>query len=272
MNKLAISIVAYKTPPSLIRNCVECINSNSNKFFVTLVDNSPSDSLRILAEELSVRYIHLPDNPGYGAGHNVAIRNSLERGVKYHLVLNADVEFLSDALNDIIKYMDIHSTVAHLMPKVLNADGSIQRLCKLVPTPIDLIVRRFLPNFISVRMRRRFELWNSGYNKVAFVPYLSGCFMFLRCSALKEVGIFDERFFMYPEDIDLTRRVALKYDTIFFPNVEVVHLHGAASYKSVRMLLIHMINIFKYFNKWGWIFDSGRRKLNEKTLRLISES
>lgn len=58
----------------------------------------------------------------------------------------------------------------------------------------------------------------------------------------------------------------------FFPNVEVVHLHGAASYKSVRMLLIHMINIFKYFNKWGWIFDSGRRKLNEKTLRLISES
>jgi len=216
MNKLAISIVAYKTPPSLIRNCVECINSNSNKFFVTLVDNSPSDSLRILAEELSVRYIHLPDNPGYGAGHNVAIRNSLERGVKYHLVLNADVEFLSDALNDIIKYMDIHSTVAHLMPKVLNADGSIQRLCKLVPTPIDLIVRRFLPNFISVRMRRRFELWNSGYNKVAFVPYLSGCFMFLRCSALKEVGIFDERFFMYPEDIDLTRRVALKYDTIFF--------------------------------------------------------
>lgn len=96
--------------------------------------------------------------------------------------------------------------------------------------------------------------------------------MFLRCDVLKSVGIFDERFFMYPEDVDLTRRIASKFDTIFYPHVEVVHEHGAASYKSLRMLWIHIINIIKYFNKWGWIFDKDRERLNKKTLSMLGLS
>jgi GT2 family glycosyltransferase len=100
-----------------------------------------------------------------------------------------------------------------------------------------------------------------------FVPYLSGCFMLLRQSALQEIGLFDERFFMYPEDIDLTRRMAERYETIYFPEVSVVHEHGAASYKSVRMLIVHVYNLVKYFNKWGWINDPIRERLNQRTLK-----
>ena len=98
------------------------------------------------------------------------------------------------------------------------------------------------------------------------VPYLSGCFMFFRISALQDIGLFDERFFMYPEDIDITRRMHEKYLTIFFPEVSIVHAHAAASKTNKRMLKIHIFNMIKYFNKWGWLFDLNRRNINKRVL------
>lgn len=266
--KLSISIVTFKTNHQDLNKCLESISKSNLAPVVYIIDNSPSNNLEILCQKFNCIYIHNPANPGYGAGHNIAINKSIEGKFDYHLVLNADVSFPGDALEKLIQFMDDNPNIGQVMPKVLNPDGSLQRLCKLVPSPADLILRRFVPKLFAIRMRRKFELWDSGYDKIMFVPYLSGCFMFLRCNALKDIGIFDERFFMYPEDIDLTRRMAVKYDTVFYPHVSVVHEHGAASYKSLRMLLIHMFNIFKYFNKWGWFFDSGRRELNKKALRL----
>jgi GT2 family glycosyltransferase len=270
MNTIYISICTYMTDIAVLHRCLMSITQSTIKAKIIIIDNSPSNAIReSIGHYEIVEYIHLPHNPGYGTAHNVAIKKSLQLGIDYHLVLNADVYFENHVIENILDFMNNNLHVAHLMPKVLNSDGTVQRLCKLVPNPIDLIFRRFLPSFFAKNQRRKFELWDSGYNKVMFVPYLSGCFMFLRCSALKEVGIFDERFFMYPEDIDLTRRIASKFDTIFFPEVTVIHEHGAASYKSFRMLLIHILNIIKYFNKWGWIFDNGRRVLNRKTLSSI---
>jgi GT2 family glycosyltransferase len=104
------------------------------------------------------------------------------------------------------------------------------------------------------------------------VPYLSGCFMFFRCSALKEVGLFDERFFMYPEDIDLTRRMHKRYKTVFYPHVQVYHEHAKSSFKSLRMFAIHLYNIVKYFNKWGWLFDSERKKINKAVLCQLEQN
>ena len=106
-----------------------------------------------------------------------------------------------------------------------------------------------------------------GYDKIMNVPYLSGCFMFFRTSAFETVGMFDERFFMYPEDIDITRRMHEKYRTVFYPNVSVIHDHAAESYKSKKMLKIHITNMIKYFNKWGWFFDSKRKRINKKILK-----
>ena len=123
---------------------------------------------------------------------------------------------------------------------------------------------------ITNRMAK-FELRESGYNRIMDVPYLSGCFMFLRTEALKESGLFDERFFMYPEDIDLTRRIHKNFRTVFYPEVSIVHHHAQSSYLNFKMLLVHTWNMIKYFNKWGWIFDKERRKINAKTLKQISE-
>ncbi len=269
MSSLAISIVTYCTDYSCLRSSLECVYASKVLVDVTVVDNSPGDDLRAICRDFPCNYIHNPSNPGYGAAHNIALRSSLNSAVDYHLILNADVVFSENVLCEIMNFMEKNKNIGQIMPKVLNSDGTIQRLCKLVPTPVDLVLRRFLPYRFSRESRKRFELWESGYNKTMFVPYLSGCFMFLRCEALKSVGIFDERFFMYGEDIDLTRRMALKFDTIFYPHVEVVHEHGALSYKSLRMLWVHVANIIKYFNKWGWIFDKDRERLNKKTLSIL---
>lgn len=165
--------------------------------------------------------------------------------------------------------MDKNTEVGHLMPKVFYPNGEMQYLCKLIPTPFDLFIRRFLPISWAKWRVEKFEMRKTGYNKIMDVPYLSGSFMFLRTKALEEVGLFDERFFMYPEDIDLTRRIHRKYRTVFFPNVSIIHHHAKSSYLSFKMLVIHSINLIKYFNKWGWIFDSERRELNEKIQKSI---
>jgi len=165
-----------------------------------------------------------------------------------------------------LQYMEAHTNVGILMPKILNTDGSIQRLCKLLPTPVDLLLRLISPKSLRDRSNKDFELHRSGYDKIMFVPYLSGCFMLIRADALKRVGDFDERFFMYPEDIDLTRRVAMFYETLFYPECALWHEHHASSKKSVRMLVVHIINMIKYFNKWGWLYDEERAMLNSRTL------
>jgi GT2 family glycosyltransferase len=106
------------------------------------------------------------------------------------------------------------------MPKVVYPDGSLQYLCKLIPSPFDLFFRRFLPEQLKKLSRKKNELYElrfSGYDKEMEVPCLSGCFMLFRISALKQVGFFDERFFMYAEDFDITRRMHSKFKTLFFP-------------------------------------------------------
>ncbi len=272
MKSIAISIVTYKTDESHLKRCLASIRQSTVQAVVTVVDNSPFEAALGIALDFGCGYIHLPENCGYGKGHNVALTNSLENGHSYHVVLNPDVAFGPDVLETLVDYMDQNPHVAHVMPRILNPDGSLQRVCKLLPTPVDLLVRRFLPASWAKEQKQKFELWSSGYNKVMFVPYLSGCFMFLRCSALKEVGFFDERFFMYPEDIDLTRRLAEKFETHFYPHVSVMHEHGAGSYSSWGMLWIHVANIVRYFNKWGWFVDPVRNRLNRKTLESLPKN
>ena len=93
--------------------------------------------------------------------------------------------------------------------------------------------------------------------------------MLFRIDALKEVGLFDERFFMYPEDIDITRRIHAKWKTLFWPEVSIIHEHQAASRHNIKMLMIHLYNMIKYFNKWGWFFDPLRKKFNQRLINQI---
>lgn len=263
---LTSSIVAYHTPRIELEQIVECALSGGIDM-VYVVDNSLNDSLRII-ERMSdkIRYIHNA-NIGYGGAHNIAIREAMEFGASYHVVINPDISFDADAIIKLKEFADANPSAGWVMPRVKYPDGRMQYLCKLLPSPADLIFRRFLPASWGKRRARRFEMLDSEYDHVMNVPFLSGCFMFLKVSALKQVGLFDERFFMYGEDIDLSRRMHKSFKTLYYPDVTIIHHHEAASYKNVKMLLIHIRNVAKYFNKWGWFFDSDRREINKKAIR-----
>jgi len=211
-------------------------------------------------------------NRGYGCGHNVALRKAMDEGSQYHLVVNPDVWFGAEVIPALWRLMEEDKTIAQVMPKVLFLNGSVQCLAKLLPTPFDLFSRFFLPAKLIARRNNRFELRHSGYDKQMNVPFLSGCFMFFRVSALKSEGIFDERFFMYMEDVDITRRLHAKHKTLFYPSVSIYHRFSRLSYHKWHLSLAHMFSVVKYFNKWGWIYDSGRRRYNKRLLRELKNS
>ncbi len=215
-----------------------------------------------------IEYLH-EENVGYGSGNNRAIRLAMAEGSMYHLVVNPDVWFSSDVIPTIWKYMEEHPEVGQIMPKVLFLDGNIQRLAKLLPTPVDLFCRMLVPEFLFRKRNKKYELAHSGYRHILNVPCLSGCFMFLRVSALQEVGLFDERYFMYGEDFDLTRRIHRKYSTLFFPQVSIYHKFNRASHRSFRLFLAHTVSMIRYFNKFGWIYDGERFKFNRAILKEI---
>jgi len=98
------------------------------------------------------------------------------------------------------------------------------------------------------------------------VPFLSGCFMLLRTEALQKVGLFDERFFLYFEDTDLSRRIHQQFRTVFFPDATIQHIHERKSYKEFKQLWYHIKSSIYYFNKWGWFIDRERDTVNRNIL------
>ena len=163
--------------------------------------------------------------------------------------------------------MEENKDASYVLPKVVYPDGEIQYLCKLLPTPGDLIFRRFLPKSWGKKRNDRYCLKMSGYDKVINPPCLSGCFMFLRLSTLQEHNIFfDEGYFMYCEDFDLMRRLHRVSKTLYFPDVQIVHNHQKESYKNKKMLIAHIKSAVRYFGNYGWWFDRERQAMNKRVL------
>jgi len=266
MVDITASIVLYKSNFDEIKRVIDSFLNTSLNVKLYLIDNSPTNELKKLSQGERVEYIFNNTNIGFGSAHNLAIKKSIDNS-KYHLILNPDVYFEEGTLEKIYNFMEENEDIGLAMPKVLYPNGEMQHLCKLSPTPFDLILRRFLPFETYLEKRNQnYELKFADYNQIMDIPYLSGCFMFIRTEVLKKVGMFDERYFMYLEDTDLSRRIHQQYRTVYYPEATVYHEYGKGSYKNKKLLWYHISSAIKYFNKWGWIFDKNRREINKKTL------
>lgn len=274
--RITASIVTHRTPLDQLYKAVGCIlRSDVEKIFI--VDNSPSNELEsqmaYMAEWLEnpsdaarLEYRHV-ENRGFGAGHNIAMRQAVGLNPEgCHLVMNADVWWEGDVVGRMVKWLKDNPEVGLMAPKTVFPDGRLQANCRMLPTPADLFMKRFLPGWMTRKRMARYLLEDIDHSREFDCPYFTGCFMLFRNRALEKCGFFDERFFMYPEDIDITRRIHRSFRTVYWPEACIVHEHRAASRHDAGMLWIHMKNMVKYFNKWGWFCDKERREMNAQCL------
>ena len=264
-------IVLYNNERELLKKAIESFLNSEKALKLFLIDNSPTDELKDIIDSTLVEYVHNPSNPGFGAAHNIGIIKASQIKSKYHLVLNPDIYFNSGTIESMILYMNDNEQVGVTMPEIHYPDGSPQRLAKLLPTPLDLFTRRFVPiPAVKEAINHRFELYDYKYDRPIEVPFLSGCFMIFRTDVLVKIKGFDEKIFMYAEDIDICRRVMkLGYKTIVYPITNVFHAHEKKTFLKFNNLKSYLKSFYYYFNKWGWFWDKEREEINLRTLNQL---
>lgn len=267
------SIVLYENSSELLEKSITSFLAVSKKLRnkLYLIDNSPTDRLRYLGKiDPCIEYIFNNENLGFGKAHNMALRKSISERCTYHIVLNPDVYFESESIYKLYEYMQQNLDVANIIPKTFYPDGSLQHVCKLLPSPLELIFRRLLfSQKLLDKVNSRYELHDFNYNEILNVPFLSGCFMFLRTESLDKIGLFDENIFMYMEDVDLNRRLHTKYRTVFYPYANITHVYARESKKNKALLIRHIKSTIYYFNKYGWFFDKYRKEKNGEVIKEI---
>jgi GT2 family glycosyltransferase len=265
--KSTSSIVLYRNDINLLQNTIQSILKIGGIDKLFLVDNSPSDDLKILVTNSRIQYFHNPSNPGFGAAHNIAIQKAIESGSQFHFIVNPDIFFNKDVITPMIDYMINNKDIGMMMPQILNEDGTIQYLPKLLPNPWNILLRKIKkPRRYYTKFIEKYELRNVPQQQIYNAPILSGCFTLLNLKAIQEVGMYDDKYFMYFEDWDLSRRMHQKYKTIYYPLVSVYHGYESGANKSFKLFKIFIQSTFTYFNKWGWFFDKERTQMNKKTL------
>lgn len=269
---LTVSIVCYDSTEqelhtvlnTLLASLVELLAAGfqlTSKIF--LVDNSENHKLELeqfdqFQEQLNssnaeLRVLKGHGNIGFGKGHNLVIKPSTD---KYHLILNPDVELDPKSLIAGISYLEKNPTVAIVSPFATSVDGTRQYLCKRYPAISTLAIRGLLPDWLKKRFHRNqshYEMHDLSDDNVSDeVKLVSGCFMLCRTEVLKAVQGFDENYFMYFEDFDLSLRVSQSAKIAFLPSMKIKHFGGNASRKGLRHIGYFAKSGFRFFNTYGW--------------------
>ncbi len=263
---LSFSVVTYHNEVSEIERLLKCVKDCTLPHRLTLVDNSNDEAMRNLTEKYNYTYRNSGGNIGFGAAHNLALRQNANH-TGYHVIINPDVFFDEGTFEKVISFFEKSPRVGAVVPKVLYPDGRIQHLCKMVPSPFDLFARRFLPGFVKGLFSKKmaqYEFLNYDYNQNLHVPILSGCCLVVRDEVLQRAGYFDERFFLYLEDVDLSRRLHQIAETMHLADASIYHYYRKGSYKNINNLKLHLTSAIKYFNKWGWFADAQRKRINRE--------
>lgn len=251
---LSIVIVNYNTRELLMQSlesvALACSSLTAEIF---VVDNGSSDGSvdAVKSRYPKVHVLSNLENRGFACANNLAIRKSKGR---YILLLNSDTLVHSDTFNVIVDFMDSHKTVGASGCKVIKPDGKLDLACKRsFPTPSNslyhlLKLDRLFPE------SRRFGTYNLTYldeDEVQPVDCLVGAFMMVRKEVISEVGMLDEEFFMYGEDIDWCYRIKQAgWGVWYVPTASIIHYKGASSKKKKnRMIYEFHRSMFIYYRK-----------------------
>ncbi len=258
--KLSIIVLNYKTK-NLVKYFLKKILTFEFdfKWEVVVVDNASYDGLaNLLHQEFPVvKFIQNKKNTGMGAGNNLGIRQSTG---EYILIVNPDVTLNQTAIQKLVNFLDSHSQSAIVAPQILNPDKTLQDTCYRWPHLFTFLYRR---TFLGQTKKGKQHLYYYTYSdrdlsqpqQVDWV--LGGCFL-VRRQAIKDVGLFDENFFLFLEDTDLCRRLwQQNWQVWYLPEAKVIHLphrlssgHGSIRDIFSRIAWTHLISWLKYFWKW----------------------
>jgi len=270
---LSISMVLYQSPLELVARTVRSLQvavqyasaaGDVSRVHLQVVDNSSAvayqvaaktlfEELQAAAAELAVSYCRAGSNRGYGAGHNLALAKV---DSDLHLILNPDVELAKEALLAGVRGFYARPDLALMGPRVLGDDGEPQHLCKRYPSVLVLLLRalgwHWLQTIFSDRLQRYEMRELQDLEQEMEVLMVSGCFMLVPTPVLKSVGGFDERYFLYFEDFDLSLRLAGCGRVIFNPAVEIVHHGGFAARKGLKHIGLFAQGSWRFFHQHGW--------------------
>ncbi len=271
---LSVSVVCYHSSidelRKLISSLIASVRHLKASFAVSpiavfLIDNSEQENLSLAlfsAHEdalndldVELRLNHGHGNIGYGAAHNLIIANL---NSDYHLLLNPDVELHEECLSAGISHMDANENLVLTSPFAQYANGTKQYLCKRYPAALTFLARGFLPaplrKLFSSRLAK-FEMHDlSETEPTSRIPIVSGCFMLCRTDALKQVGGFDENYFLYFEDFDLSLRISKLGEIAYLPQMKILHAGGHAARKGFAHLAMFAKSAIRFFNTHGWRF------------------
>ena len=249
---ITASIVVYKENFKVLENAIDSFLGSPLSKKLYIIDNSPSNEFKNKIQNDSVEYIYSNKNIGFGKGHN-SILHKLTSENKYHLILNPDVRFHPEILEKLVLKMESNESFSMIAPRVLNSNNELLHTARRYPSLFELIFR-FLGIFKKFTIRGEYKNQN---HKKSFSPdFVQGSFMLFKTEDLLRLEGFDERYFMYMEDVDICRKIDLSGKRkLYFPATEIIHTHRKGSSKEFRLFFIHISSIIKYFIKWG--FSSG---------------
>lgn len=253
MYDVTATIVVYDTDLNILKETIESFLAANIRSKLIIIDNNRQLMLREYCFQVNVEYVCAGKNLGFGRAHNVAIKKYAQQS-KYFLILNPDVRIHEGCIESLFSFMETNLEVGLCGPKILNEDGSIQYVHKRLPSVFLLFMRRFAPGFVRRKYQHLndlYEIRDQDFSKYLEVPVLSGCFMFFRSSFLKEIGGFDQRYFMYMEDVDICRKAAKYGMPIYVPEAVITHRWQRGSYHSRKLMIHNISSAVKYFFKWG---------------------
>lgn len=260
---ISIIILNYKSK-GLTLHCLQAITAadwSGLEHEIIVVDNNSQDNLKeILAWQFpEVKFIQSSKNVGMGAGNNLGL---VKAQGEYVVVMNPDTLAFKDTFRTLYDFMEKNPKVGLVGPKQYNPDRSVQNSCYRWHKLFTPLYRRTPLGQTKAGQKdlARFLMADFDKEDIKPVDWLLGSFLFVRVSALKQVGLFDPRYFMYFEDTDFCRRFWQKnWQVVYNPKAAIIHNHNRASaqgpyYKFLtdRASRAHIISWLKYLAKWGW--------------------
>lgn len=248
-NHITASIVVYKQDPAQLQKIIDAFLEYPFSRKIYIIDNSPTNLLKEKINGDRMDYLFPGTNLGFGKGHNT-ILNNLKKQSTYHLILNPDICFSSKILKRLTNQLQKEKQLTMVAPKVFYPSGELQYTARKFPTVLELFCRfmGILKIYTNKKEYRDQEI------TVPFSPdFVQGSFMLFKTKDFLDLKGFDERYFMYMEDVDICRKIDLSGKRkLYFPATEIIHIHRKGSSKELRLFFIHISSIIKYFMKWGF--------------------